>query len=119
MAVVSSPSTASRAYAPSSSMISSWVMSSHPHFESGVGEPFAQTLQPGTDPALHGALRLIQRDRDLAIRHAPEVRELDGLALLRGQRSQRVAHLVGDGKIPHLVLEVVAGFGPASVLALL
>ena len=52
-----------------------------------------------------------QHRRHLFVGVAAEVGQLDGLAELVGQCAQRLLHLVGDGHVPDLAVDVVAGRG--------
>ena len=61
----------------------------------------------------------LEQHGDLAVRVAAEVGELDRRPLAVGQGEQRLAHLLGGGQVPHLVLEVVARLGGRAGVALL
>src|SRR5437899_6555342 len=82
------------------------------------GELGAQPSEAGANAALDRALRLLERDRNLAVGETAKIGELDGEAFLVGEDAQRIAHVLGDGHVPYLVLEVVARLGPLPVLAL-
>ena len=69
----------------------------------------AQPRQPGTYPALDGALRLVQDPRHLAVGVPAEVGELDGASFAVGQRGHRLPHLFGDVEVVGLEVEVVVG----------
>ncbi len=105
----SSPSTASRAYAPRSSLACSWEIMRPPPARRrrcqrllAGGPP-----HPGADAALDRALGLVQQPRDLPVGATVEVRQLYGPAFLVGELPHRVRDLVGHGEVPHLVLHVV------------
>ena len=98
--------------------ISSWLSSRHCDLPAGVGQLAAQPAQPGADPALHRAFRLVEQRGHLAVGVAAEVGQLDGLRARRraGSTSASFTEL-GHHHVPHLVLDVVAGLGrPPEVL---
>ena len=74
---------------------------------SRVDECRAQTQESGSDPALHGALGLLQENRDLFVGVPTEVRELDRGAFAVGDGRQRGTDGFGLGEVEHLALEVV------------
>ena len=67
----------------------------------------AQAQQPGSDPALHGALGLLEEHRDLSVGVPTEVRELDRGAFAVGERRRARSHRLGLGEVEHLAFEIV------------
>ena len=109
IASASSGSTASRAKAPSE--LGDLVVahgSVHAALHAVLGQCRPEPAQPTADPALHRSLGLAQDRRHLAVGVTVEVGHLDGGALLGGQARHRRLHLLGDGEVPRLVLDVVA-----------
>src|SRR4051794_26865481 len=65
-------------------------------------EPVPEAEQPGTDATLHGALRLAEDLRNLAIAVRAEVGQLDRFALPGRQRVKGLLKVFGEQEIQYL-----------------
>ena len=80
--------------------MSSWVRAVTGHLRCPRADQLgAQALQPGSDAALHRALRLVQQVRDLTVGVAAEVGQGDGLALDVGELVERLLDVLGHGEV--------------------
>ena len=66
------------------------------------GQALAHLFQRPPHPGFYGAQGLLHALGDFGLRHAFEIRQLDGLALLRRKLIERAFHLPGQIEIQRL-----------------